>query len=315
MSDISILSNNGYLASTWRENPANLLPAYPLGGDLILTQYQTDIYGALVKNSSGNPIVTSSNDLIYSQDFWTYMMQEVFPGVTQVEFNQDTASQIANPVNNAQIITQGAYYVSLFQAAAEDFYYAFFLGRDDLNYAGTTNIPAISVAQWNNLSAIQKQAIIVSYFRSRGPAAATTESLYMGDFNQRYQNILVWVASLLIQIMADLQTSTINSGRLSTRLAQTTQSISTEMGSSAYDYIPVTDPNDFATQHQNAVNTKKLEDLRTFRGLLQSQTDQASADLTQLNNQVEQQGDVALNFNDQAQKIVDRIWKGQLQGR
>lgn len=315
MSDISIAANDGYLASVWRENPATLVPNYPLGSDLFLTSYKTDIYGAQVKDGNGNPIVTSSIDLIYSRDFWTYMMQEVFPGVTQVEFNRDTASQIANPVNASQIISQGGYYVALFQAAAKDFYSAFFLGRDDLNYAGSTNIPAIDLSQWNSLTAIQKQAIIVSYLRTRGPTAATTTSLYMGNLNLRYQNILTWVASLLIQIMSDLQSSTINSGRLSTRLAQTTQSISTEMGSSAYDYISVTDPKDYSTQHQNAVNTKTLEDLRTFRGLLQSQTDQASADLTRLNNSVEQQGDVALRFADQAQKIAERIWQTQLRGR
>lgn len=316
MSDISILLNDGYQASTWRENPALLVPSYPLNGDLILTTYETDIYGAIVNDANGKPIVTGSTDLIYSRDFWMYMMQEVFSGVTQVEFNQDTASQIANPLNSSQTISQGAYYVAMFQAAAEDFYYSFFQGRDDLSYGSSTSNPAIySVSQWNSLTDTEKQAIIISYLRTRGVNASTSESLYLGDMNLRYQNIMVWIARLLIEMMSDLQTATINSGRLSTRLAQTTQSISTEMGSSAYDYIPVTDPNDFGTQNKNATNTKALEDLRTFRGLLQSQTDQASADLTRLNNDVEQQGDVSLNFANRAQSLAHKIWSAQNNSR
>lgn len=299
----------GYAASTWREDPTTLVPSYPLSGDLTYTDYKKDIYGALIKDANGNPVSNSpSVPLTYSQDFWKYMMKEVFPGVTQTEFNQDLTSTIADPLDPTKTITKGAYYVTMFNAACKDFYVSFFKGRDDESYLGQS-APIYDVSQWNTLSDQQKQVIINSYFRTRGVGASTDQSVVMGNLSLRYQNIMVWVAQLLISIMSDMQTATINTGRLSTRLSQTSQAISIEMGSSAYNYQNVTDPDDYGTQFTNQQNTKKLEDLRTYRNIIQEQTDKSSTDLTTQNNSVEQQGDIALKFANEAQSIAEGIFK------
>lgn len=305
----------GYQASTWREGSTAATPNYPLSGDLIYTSYAKNLDGSYQTDSSGNPVIAKDGngnpiqvDLTYSQDFWKYMMKEMFPGVTQTEFNQDTTSTIANPLNPNQTISKGAYYVTMFNAACKDFYVSFFQGRDDTTYSGVTDAPHYDVSQWNTLTDDQKQVIINSYLRTRGVGAATDQSAYLGDMSLRYQNSMMWVAELLMNIMSDLQSSTINTGRLSTRLAQTSQSISTEMASSAYNYQAVSDPNDFHTQYVNQQNTQKLENLRAYRNLVQEQTDKASADLTQQNNKVEQQGDAALDFEDKARTVGESIF-------
>ena len=310
----------GYNASTWRVNPTTLDPTYPLAGDLTYAEYQTDPYGAYYLDTNGKPkLATDSNNqvipavtLTYSRDFWKYMMAEVFPGVTQAEFDKDLSSTIIDPLNPNQTITKGAYYISIFKGACTDFYKSFFKGRDDTQYTGQLNVPIYddnTTSKWNTLTEQQKQVIINTYFRTRGVGAATDISAYMGSMGLRYQNILVWVAQLLINMMTTMQSSTINTGRLATRLSQTSQSISTEMGSSAYNYKSVNDPNDYYTQFINQQNTKKLEDLRTYRNIIQGQTDKVSTDLTKQNNDVEQQGDIALKFANTAQQIGDSIFR------
>jgi hypothetical protein len=313
----NIFHNDSYSASTWRMSADVTYPFVDESGQPVDIVYTGVPYGFTLEGNS-NPDA-SSLSLPYSQDFFKYFMQECFPGIKQDEFNADTASG-----------SVGSYYKNLFSVLCRDFYDAFFRGRDDLgsNLQGKAldlsswdpdNPTAVAgaVAQikqvWDSLNDNEKQLAVVSYLRTRGSSVQSAQegAFYLQNFSLRYNNILYWVARILVDMMGDMQQTTINAGKYTTRLTQTQQSISTEMTSSSYNYKAPASEKDYQTQILNQQNTKKLEDLRTYRSLFQKDTDKASSFLESSNTAVEQQSDTALEFVNKAEKMTRNIFKAQ----
>lgn len=301
--DVMINGQLGFAASTWRSN-GNAAPSY-LNNAGTPTSPITYVGPYYTADSADAQALLNSRinlDSIYGAVFWDTFFETVFPSLNQADFLAELSTG-----------TPGGYFKQLYNVAARDFYDSFFQGRDDSGShgVGTTDVAGDTSVWWEALSYDQQRLVVKkfllsravntpnqTYFNGNGALVnrAYTDIMLMDQLSLRTTNIFVYLARLLVDIMQELQSNTINASSYATKLAQTQQSISTEMTKSTYYYKTLGSANDYVTQSINENNGSKLESMRTMRDLLQKETDQVSSYLETSQQSVSDSAGKALEF-------------------
>ncbi|RDB31801.1 hypothetical protein [Candidatus Similichlamydia laticola] len=257
--DTKILNKSPYLGENHRQFVEQ--PTYPFSSETPTLEIE------------GEEVVC-----LHAVPLWDFMMDNIFPGLSQEEFNAEKAKVLAVD-SNAQTI-----YERLFYAMLEDIYLSVFEGRDD-----TTNDQQFTLDQFQALDENEKDILFQSYLTTRfhGTSKLPSDQRLLTNLELRASNMRIWASYALMRSLEQIQRHTINTGRLATRNAQTAQSISTEMIDPKYSYRPLLNSSDYEGQHRNQRNSKLLEDLKTFRLVIQKKVDRSSAELTKVNNDAE----------------------------
>lgn len=215
----------------------------------------------------------------YAVPLWDFMMSNMFPGLSADEFQEEKNRRLARNPNDRETI-----YEKVFSAMMLDVFYSIFEGRDD-----SLDNTHYVMSQFDALNAEEKNVAFQTYLTTRfhGTNALSVDQRILLNLEQRAENMRIWTSYILLKVLEQVQKHTINTGRLATRHAQTSQSISIEMTDGRYTYRPLVNSSDYEGQHHNQTNTKSLEDLKTFRLVLQKKVDRASSDLTKVNSDTE----------------------------
>ncbi|WP_108624238.1 hypothetical protein [Candidatus Similichlamydia epinepheli] len=230
---------------------------------------------------STNPSITVNGvtfNATYAVPMWDFVVNNIFPRLSREEFEAEQ-NRVTSISSDAKTIHE-----RIFTQMLEDFYESLILGRDDT----ITDLTA-TLSQFDNLSTDEKHICFQSYLTTRFHGTNEPEIARRDLRNLEYRayNMRIWVSFILLKSLEEIQHHTVNSGRLATRYAQTSQSISEEMVDGRYKYRPLVNSEDFIGQHRNQTNAKLLEDLKTYRLITQKRVDRASTDLTKINNDAE----------------------------
>lgn len=230
----------------------------------------------------------------YRNQFWDVFMAEIYPSVSD-----NVLQQHLQKTANSPILRQ-------FQAAAEDFYEAFFLGRDD-----TTATNAITPQQWNAYPEQVQQAAITQYLQSRTltPMEGVRDAHYLEGISQLGKNPIYWAMQQIMSMLEKVQSYTIEVGNLASRFAEAKRMNSEELLKDKYVTEKVSGPDDFATIHKNQETAKSMQALRADGSILQTHADLASSQLQQAADTAETQSTFLSTLAQKERQILKKLTK------